>query len=200
VHNEILGSDIVTTLFLNYEWRRIVSEALQLYFDKQIRLIDDADIDEPRNQFQELINDLYTLESQVELEHVEVWRVSNQAIAANTDTAIIWTHGDFDGINPTRIYFPISGLATITVNIALLYTTGAVPVLWFRFNGQSQTDSGRERSDAAITLHYFNENWNRQVVAGQYVEVWVNTGAQAANVSFSTFIPRVALAIVGDGS
>jgi hypothetical protein len=49
LHDEVLGSDIVTSLHLNYEWRRIVSQGLQAYFDRLFPFVSDSDIDIPRN-------------------------------------------------------------------------------------------------------------------------------------------------------
>lgn len=52
-----------TTLIINYEWRRLISDALQSYADSIIRYLDDSLVDDFRNQFQGLLNDLYTAET-----------------------------------------------------------------------------------------------------------------------------------------
>jgi len=61
-HNAELSGDVVTMLFINYEWRRLISDALQSYADSLIRYLPDADIDDFRNKFQALLNDLYSAE------------------------------------------------------------------------------------------------------------------------------------------
>lgn len=53
---------MVTTLFINYEWRRLISDALQSYADSIIRNLDDSLTDDFRNKFQALLNDLYNEE------------------------------------------------------------------------------------------------------------------------------------------
>lgn len=182
---------------LNYQWRRLVSEALQYYFDWRIARLPDAEIDDTRNQFADLIHDLYTREPQTVIDRVEARRLANQSIAANTDTAIIFDAGDFDSINPTRLYFTVTGLAVISINFALSYANGAVPTVWFRFNGFNQTIVGKERSDANILQHWFNETWNAQVVAGQYVECFINSGVQPTTLDHSLITPRFAASIIG---
>lgn len=202
--DDILSADSAVTRAV------LLSERTQLLAIKALQIAEsraeweettDAEWDDIDKAIGEAEYEILTLQDLVSLElsHTEAWRLSNQSIAASTDTPIIWTHGDFDGTNPTRLYFPISGIATISVNVAILYTTVALPTIWFRFNGLSNTDSARERSDANLLSHYFNETWTREVVAGQYVEAWINTGAQGANVSFSTFVPRIVCSIVGEG-
>jgi len=96
-HDEILTDDIVTTLNLNYEWRRVVSDALQAYADSIILPIDanptndDSELDDYRNQWQDLIDDLYTLENVVdEPLAVHVSRNANQALAANVPEFVVW--------------------------------------------------------------------------------------------------------------
>lgn len=53
---------MVTTLNINFEWRRLISDALQSYADSIIRNLDDASVDDFRNKIQALLNDLYTAE------------------------------------------------------------------------------------------------------------------------------------------
>lgn len=59
-HNAENAPDVVTTLFINFEWRRLISDALQSYADSIIRTLDDSLVDDFRNKFQALLNDLYT--------------------------------------------------------------------------------------------------------------------------------------------
>jgi hypothetical protein len=62
-HNANLAPDVVTSLYINYEWRRLISDALQSYADSIIRNLDDALVDDYRNKFQVLINDLYSVDA-----------------------------------------------------------------------------------------------------------------------------------------
>lgn len=48
---------------MNYEWRRIVSEGLQLYLDRVIKRLDGTDFDDVDNKFSSLLNDLYIVGS-----------------------------------------------------------------------------------------------------------------------------------------
>lgn len=54
---------MVTTLFLNSAWRRLISDALQTYADSIIRYLDDSLVDDFRNKFQALLDDLYTADA-----------------------------------------------------------------------------------------------------------------------------------------
>lgn len=58
-HNAENAPDVVTTLFINYEWRRLISDALQTYADSIIRTLDDSLVDDFRNKFQSVLDDLY---------------------------------------------------------------------------------------------------------------------------------------------
>ena len=90
-HDEELSGDILTTLIINFEWRRLISDALQSYADSIIRNLDDALVDDYRNKFQALINDLYTPEGTVDTPlAVHVARTTNQAIAANIAENVSW--------------------------------------------------------------------------------------------------------------
>jgi len=59
-HDEALSGDILTSLFINYQWRRLMSDALQSYADSLIASLDDSLVDDYRNKFQALLSDLYT--------------------------------------------------------------------------------------------------------------------------------------------
>lgn len=59
VHNE--GD--TSTLFINYHWRRLISDALQTYADILIRQLPDDEVDDFRNNFNGLLEDLYTVEN-----------------------------------------------------------------------------------------------------------------------------------------
>jgi len=61
-HNEALAGDVLTSLFINYEWRRLISDALQSHADTIIPNLDDSLVDDYRNKFQALIDDLYSEE------------------------------------------------------------------------------------------------------------------------------------------
>jgi len=62
-HNTSIPPDVVTSLFINSKWRRLISDALQSYADGIIRNLDDSLVDDYRNKFQVLLNDLYTVDA-----------------------------------------------------------------------------------------------------------------------------------------
>jgi hypothetical protein len=127
LHDEVLGSDIVTSLHLNYEWRRIVSQALQAYFDRLFPFVSDSDIDIPRNNLQGLLNDLYTVDpgGTVAATLKEAWRTTTQALQnANVVHVLAFEAGDYDATNTDRLYVPHAGLQTVTFN-ARLFSNGA---------------------------------------------------------------------------
>jgi len=61
-HDAILSPDTMTTLFINHSWRRLISDTLQTYADSIIAKLDDSLVDDYRNQFQALLDDLYTMD------------------------------------------------------------------------------------------------------------------------------------------
>jgi len=96
-HNEVLSGDALTTLSLNYEWRRVISNALQRYADSIILPYDkdptndDDELDAYRNQWQALIDDLYTVDPTMQEPcFITLNRDSNQTITGGTPDAIDW--------------------------------------------------------------------------------------------------------------
>lgn len=195
-----MGSDLVTTLFLNYKWRKIIAESLLFRYDYLINELGESDEDNASEQIQGLIDDLYTREPQLQTQYIQASRTSNQTIVANTPTALIWQAGDFDVANPTRLYFPITGNAIISVNFAFVGSGNTVPLVWLRFKGDAATDRAYERSDAAIVTHYFNESWNIPVLDNWYVEVFINSGVFGGTINHATIVPRIAVTVFGDDS
>jgi hypothetical protein len=168
-----LSGDQITTLFLNYEWRRIVSEALQQYFDKRILQIADADIDNTRNKFQELLNDLYTPDIMATTTYQRTAiRNTNQTILNSTQpNAIIWTLGSYDESNPTRVIVPQAGLAIVSANVLLTNAgAGSIFYLEIRKNGATMATSG---SQLPTTQKGININVQDDVVDTDYFEVFV---------------------------
>jgi len=122
-HNEQLSGDVLTQLTLNYEWRRFLSNALQRYADSIIIPYDkdpsndDADLDDYRNQWQALIDDLYSEDIVLtDPASITMYRNSNQSISANTATPISWnvtinTQGLtlWSSGTPTKFTIPTNG-------------------------------------------------------------------------------------------
>lgn len=75
-HDLQVAPDVVTTLSLNYEWRRLLSDALQSHADSIIRNLDDSLVDDYRNKFQATLNDLYTSQSLAEQYRIRVLATS----------------------------------------------------------------------------------------------------------------------------
>jgi hypothetical protein len=167
-----LGGDLVTTLFLNYEWRRIVSEALQQYFDNRIVQIPDADIDNVRNKFQKLLNDLYTPDIMATTTYQRTAiRNTNQTILASTQpNAIIWTLGSYDESNPTRVIAPQAGLAIVSANAWLTVGTAGIFYLEIRKNGTTMATSGSQTTKIQTGIDI---NVQDNVVDTDYFEIFV---------------------------
>jgi len=94
----------------------MISDALQSYADLIIEKLDDSLVDDYRNKFQALLDDLYTEEIVNEtVVGAMVARTTNQAITANVPTLIIWSSGVSFGVplwdsgDPTKLTIP-SGL------------------------------------------------------------------------------------------
>jgi hypothetical protein len=113
-HDEALSGDILTTLNINFEWRRLISDALQSYADSIIRNLDDSLVDDFRNQFQALINDLYTVDTVLsERLFVSLERTTDQTITGGVPDTIDWdqVHGIsavemWNSLVPDRIIIP----------------------------------------------------------------------------------------------
>lgn len=110
-----VGVDDLTTLTLNYEWRRFLSYAVDSVFRRFDSVMDDAQQDAFNVRFGAFFADLYTLEAGggggVELA-VKVRRTANLGLVAGVPTAISWTSEDYDigGFwdisNPTQFVVP----------------------------------------------------------------------------------------------
>jgi len=136
-HNEVLSPDTMTTLFINHQWRRLISDSLQSYADSIILKLDDSLVDDYRNQFQALLDDLYTDDIVISPPaSITMYRNSNQSIAANTPTAISWNETiNAEGLTlwssgtPTKFIIPADGGGFYTINGTVQFpATGASQV------------------------------------------------------------------------
>lgn len=132
--------DIRTTLNINFEWRRLISDAVQSYADSIIRNLDDALVDDYRNKFQALLNDLYTAETMVQGTYhgAYVYRDTNFTVTSTTQLVPIPfnnivedSSGYLDLVNfPTRVTIPEDG--TYLIGGALLYNLNASNDTFYR--------------------------------------------------------------------
>lgn len=191
-----MGSDLVTTLFVNYQWRRIISEALQLYFDNRIYKLDDADIDDVRNKFQAVINDLYTVESPelnlVQSGYGALLTGSNVTYSGAGTSAIEWNVGTFDVSNPSRIPLADTGYYTIMANF---FASRSTAVNWFwslRKNGTDILCTVSAESQLAVTGQIA---WQFDAVADDYVELII-VRANTIVLQVVSFNPRIFVSLL----
>lgn len=174
-----MGSDIVTTLFVNYEWRRIISDALQSYFDYKILSLADVDIDDVRNKFQALLNDLYTTESgTMTVVQLKAERITDINFTANLDVPVVFNSGYFDATNNSRIYASATGKAivTATVHIATL-STATIMYAFIRRDGTSIL--ARNHIQVAASNQELVVTWSGDVTSGEYLELCVRSSANS---------------------
>jgi microcystin-dependent protein len=98
-HNADISGDVVTTLFINHEWRQLLSDVFQHYADTVIRHLPDAAIDDFRNRAQGLLNDLYTPDDMTPIGTITAftsvtppakWLLLNGALLARDDYPLLW--------------------------------------------------------------------------------------------------------------
>lgn len=143
-HDANLAGDTVTSLFVNYQWRRIIAEGLQLYLDRAIYALDDPDFEDVHNKFQALLNDLYTPSSGTVTKFaVKVRRTANLVLFAGVSTPITWSSEDYDygGFwdvgTPTQLVVPsgASGLYSIMVNMTIGLSAATARHILIKKNG-----------------------------------------------------------------
>ena len=114
-------------------------------------------------------------------------RASNQAISANTDTAIIWTGGNYNVSNPTRLYVPQDGMIVVQCAVNLTSAIASTAQCWIQFSDGSR--HSLDDADASRLSHFFNQVWiYGQAIDSNYVEVYVRM-TQAGNAAVATTPP-----------
>lgn len=111
---------MVTTLNINFKWRRIISDALQSYADNIIAHLPDADIDDFRNKFQALLDDFYTPDSMTKAFSVDRTTSTGFLTAASLQTIPVSEAKDTDGL------ITINGSGQIVIAEAGWYTVDVV--------------------------------------------------------------------------
>jgi hypothetical protein len=118
-------------------------------------------------------------------------RASNQAITANTDTAVIWAAGNYDTSNPTRLYVPQDGKIVVQAAVQLTASVAAAASAWLQFSDGSR--HSWDDADAARATHLFNPVWiYGQATDANYVELFVRL-SQAGNVNVATTPPYMSI-------
>lgn len=102
---------------------------------------------------------------------------SDQTIALQTDTALIWTSGAYDMSNPTRVIVPKAGYAIVSASAFIAHPATFVGWLRLRYNGTTdvmQSNFASTGNEAARGLI-----WQGSVFADDYFEVvgWTNTAS-----------------------
>jgi len=191
-HNEGLVGDTLTSLFINYEWRRLLSDALQSYADTIIARLDDSLVDDYRNKFQALLDDFYTADIPLPEIAVAIQRNTDQNITANTATAISWNELITQTANvlwvagtPTKFIIPVGGDGYYSIS-------GAV---WFPSTVAAQNKSVRV---VVNNLTVYQSNITILALVS-VVYAWGIELASGDEIEIEVFCP-VAIAIQGDSN
>lgn len=191
-HDELLSGDDLTTLVLNFEWRRLVADALQSYLDRDANQLSDTEYDDAKERIYLLIHDLYTVEAlSVPAHYQEAERTTTQAITANTQTPIQWSTG---GTPPLFSFVTIgaTGTATVAVRLKMTSAVGAVKTMFLIKNGvevvrhDRRVNTANEWVDFAYVL---------SVASGDTLRVDVLC-PQAMTVQIDDFTPKLSVVVV----
>lgn len=148
-HNAELPGDVVTSLFINFEWRRLISDALQSYADSIIFRLDDALVDDFRNKIQALLNDLYSVESMDSpvgmVSWFPVWNAQFPAKWLAADGAIL------SAIDYPDLYAAMANTPYVTGHV---YPNFALPDLRekFLFGAEAQENVGSSGGESEHML------------------------------------------------
>lgn len=188
-HNEAIVGDELHNISLNHQWRAIVGGQMSRLLHRQFWDGTEAEIDTTLNRLHELIHDLYTTEPQsMVLATQQALRLSAQAIPALNDTPIIWTSGDYDVSNPTRLVAPNTGLWQITAQINTSSAGLSNMRLSIRINNANFLSGQLVQQ---TTGHYAAVAAQQIVAPGDYVEVFVISNAAVTAIISNGFLPRI---------
>lgn len=97
-HNEALAGDTLYSIQLNHEWRRIVTSALQFYFQhgETGLALDNEDL------FSNMIVDLYNAENMGNLVNVQNFNIDLATDKTTTSNAFVAMSGGIVGFTPTK--------------------------------------------------------------------------------------------------
>lgn len=190
-NNASLPPDVTTDAFFNYQWRKIV---VPVIVDELFAIADTIETQPEQMDFEsriyQLIIDIYNESPPVATYH-EAERTTTQAIAANTQTPIVWSTGG----SPPLFSFvtaPATGIATVTGRVKLLSGAAAVKYCAIIHNGV-EVARGDIRSTA--NQQWFNVSHVLEVEAGDTFRLDVYC-LLASTVQIDDFTPKLSMVIV----
>lgn len=141
----------------------LLSERTQLIAIKALQVAEnrsswnemsDSDWDTLEDYVADALTEILTIQEQPSMtaQLKQASRGTSQAIAVNTDTAIVWTSGDYHGggASGDTILAPIDGVAIITAWVQYLTATTSQFTAWLVVNG---VEYARQDSDAVRLGH-----------------------------------------------
>lgn len=183
-HDVENAPDVVTNLKINYEWRRLLSDTIQSKADSIIHKLDDALVDDYRNKFQALLNDLYTDNINIPEQYRARVLATNPIRYNHMEEGAGLNYVDISGNNHTGLYTGITwdAAASPTGNPAPLWDGTGVDyanifsapwasafnfdegcaLIWFKVQNAGVWTDGIGRR-----LFEFTRNGNNQVIFGK---------------------------------
>lgn len=178
-HNEPLAGDDLTTVRFNYQWRKIILDAI----DREMSSISATITDESEREtfdirVSNMIEDFYTVEELPAPYQLNTERdTSTQSLlAASSPSAIIWNQGHYVIANPTRILCPENGIYLINCNFR---ATCASAINWritLRKNGSQELT--RELLFNTTSIEYVL-SWQFSALEDDYIEVLITNSVNA---------------------
>lgn len=190
-HNAEIVGDTLHNISLNYKWRVIVGGQLSRLLHREYWTGTELEIDTALNQLHDLIHDLYTSEVPPMAEYHQATRASTQAIAANTDTKVIFNVGATPP-NDWNVPVPTSGICTVAAKVTLLSAVAGAKRATLLYN------------DAEIASVYpastglsqsFNLAQVLEVTEGGYFSLQVRC-TTASTVEISPAVPSISMVVV----
>lgn len=191
-HDELLSGDDLTTLVLNFEWRRLIADALQSYLDRDANQLTDTEYDDAKERIYLLIHDIYTIENLGVLAHYhEASRASTQAIAANTDTKIQFNVGATPP-QDWNVPVPAAGICTVTARVVLLSAVAGAKSARLLHN---DNEIAMLAYGSTALSQVFTMSQVLEVESGDYFSLQVNC-VTASNAQIAPFTPKISIVVV----
>lgn len=190
-HDATVGSDPVTTLTINYEWRRFLAYAIHSFFDRANSVMDATQQDTFEPRFSNFFDDLFTdASTPMTLIAAKVRRATAQSqTGAGVETTFSFTsedydYGDFWDIGtPEKLIVPTgqSGLYQVTGNFELSHLGGGTN-RWGALKVNNSTVVSRVISGTALRVGFLLSG-DVELVAGDEITMhWNAVGFNNATV------------------
>lgn len=203
-HNQAILGDTLTSVALNYEWRRFVVAAVASELKRQFAVNDDGTIpDDLENWLNDLILDFYDFEvSDVTgtFGGAKIYRSTNQN---NSSATNVWWNVSFDteiedtdsyvniGAQPTRITIPATG--TYLIGAFAVWesnTTADTARRAMRIYLNNTTVLGYDQSLIVSQQIPLNIVTKHSLTAGDYIEMQMLTSIPNLNIAaLATYAP-----------